>query len=67
MGVHIKDDGLVAGGIDDWPEGVLVDLGDLADGGGSVQARADGKGLLPPDEAHKLVLGSIPLVVGSPA
>lgn len=29
FGVHVEDDDLVAGGLDDGPEGVLVDLRDL--------------------------------------
>lgn len=33
LGVHVENDGLIAGGVDDRPEAVLVDLGDLPDGG----------------------------------
>ena len=42
LGVHIEDDGLVGGGLNEGPEGVLVDLGNLSHfdcGSHSVQAR----------------------------
>ena len=42
LGVHIEDDGLVVGGLNEGPEGVLVDLGNLSHfdcGSHSVQAR----------------------------
>lgn len=45
LSIHVEDDGLVGGGSDDGPEGVLGDLGDLAhSGGGGVEAGADGEG-----------------------
>lgn len=52
MSVHIEDDSLAGGGLDDRPEGVLVDLGDLADGGARrVQAGPDLAVPLPTDTA----------------
>ena len=42
LGVHIEDDGLVVGGLNEGPEGVLVDLGNLSHfdcGSHNVQAR----------------------------
>lgn len=48
LGVHIEHNGFIAGGIDDGPESVLVDLGDLADGSaGSLQAGIDLEGSIP--------------------
>lgn len=45
LGVHIEHNGFFAGGIDDGPESVLVDLGDLADGSaGSLQTGIDLEG-----------------------
>lgn len=45
LGVHIEHNGFIAGRIDDGPESVFVDLGDLADGSaGSFQAGIDLEG-----------------------
>lgn len=47
MRVHIEDDGLIAGSLDDGPEGVFVNLRDLThidSGAYSVQARLHRRG-----------------------
>lgn len=50
LSVHIEDDSLAGGGLDGGPEGVLVDLGDLADGDARrVQAGPDLAVPLPTD------------------
>lgn len=48
MSVHIDDHGFLAGGFNDGPEGILVDLDDLTDSGAyNVQTTAHCTGSLP--------------------